>query len=79
MPSSNSQPSTSLNLLAPDGIIHVSFTQVLSGEQYLELLDVSKRAATVHSLQQSLLILGTQWGIGTVTKIISSKRTVAQV
>ena len=68
-------PSTALNLLADDGIIHVTFQVVLTPEQYVELTQATAAAPTVRALADALLALGQAWEIVTVTKIVSQKPT----
>lgn len=74
MQSRNSAPSTSLKLLARDGIVHVVFDRVLSGDEYLAILTASQEASSVDNLQQRLLVLGQTWGVVTDTKILSRQK-----
>ena len=74
MPSSNDLPSTSLHLLAPDGIVHVTFSRSLDGDESVALLKVSQTAQNVDQLVQSLRVLGEAWGLATTTRIVSRKR-----
>ena len=52
---------TSLRLLADDGIIHVTFEQVLTADQYVELARTSIEFSSVRSLDSALLALGRAW------------------
>jgi len=62
-----------LRLLAPDGIICVTFGKPLSGEQALAVLHATQTVKTVEELDQSLRDLGITWGISTQTLITSRK------
>jgi hypothetical protein len=62
-----------LRLLAPDGIICVTFGQPLTGEQALAVLHTTQTVKTVEELEQSLRGLGSVWGVATETKIMSRK------
>jgi hypothetical protein len=75
---SNAQPSTSLHLLAPDGIVHVTFARPLSGDESVALLNASQAAQTVDELEHSLKYLGNAWGLPTTTAIVSRKREAAK-
>jgi hypothetical protein len=70
-----STPSTCLNLLAPNGIIHVTFDRVLTGDQYVELTRVVDAAKTVQQLENDLLAMGLKWGIIASTQLVSPKRS----
>jgi hypothetical protein len=74
MLSRNSPPSTFLHLLAPDGIVRVSFSRALSADECISLLDAADVAANARALEQSLQELGDACGIQTVTEIVSRKR-----
>ena len=65
-----------LRLLAPDGIICVTFGQPLSGEQALAVLNATQTVKTVEELEQSLRGLGAAWGVPTETLITSRKASV---
>jgi len=65
MPDSDPAPglSTSLSLLADDGIVNVTFAAILTGDQYSQLLEVTQRASMSDILIQELEALGQAWGI----------------
>lgn len=64
----NDEPST-LNLLAPNGVLRVTFTRSLNGDQCIALLKASQTAKTVEELEQMLIGLGVSWGIPTATEV----------
>jgi len=76
MPDNDPAPglSTSLSLLADDGIVNVTFAAILTGEQYAELLEVTQRASTSVSLIQELQVLERTWGIKTTARKARPKR-----
>jgi len=55
--------STSLNLLACDAILRVTFAGLLTSEQYGELLLATQRGSTAEALTHELLSLGKSWEI----------------
>lgn len=67
-------PSTSLNLLADDGVLQVTFETILTCDQYTELLATAHTATTVRALDHALRNLGQAWGILMSTRIIPPKR-----
>jgi len=76
MPDSDSAPglSTSLSLLADDGIVNVTFAAILTSDQYAELLEVTQRASTSVSLIQELQALGRTWTIKATARRARPKR-----
>jgi len=70
----DSAPSTSLNLLAPDGIIHVTFSTVLNSDQYSAFLAATDAAKSYRELEDSLRALAGQWGIQVTTEVLSRKQ-----
>ena len=67
-------PSTSLNLIADDGIINATFAGILKPDEYVELTEATAATTTVGTLQRALLALGEKRGVATVTQIVSQKR-----
>ena len=62
-----------LRLLAPDGIICVTFGQPLSGDQALAVLSATQTVKSVEELEQCLRELGGVWGVPTETRVLSRK------
>jgi hypothetical protein len=50
-----------LNLLAPDGIVRVTFARPPDPKQCVELLNVTENAKTADELVESLKALGESW------------------
>jgi hypothetical protein len=67
---------TCLKLLAPDGIVKVTFARPLDGDQSIALLQATQAAKHVDDLQQSLQRLGKAWNIQTTTEIVSRTKRV---
>jgi hypothetical protein len=62
-----------LRLLAPDGIICVTFGQPLTPDQALAVLSATQTVKSVEELEQSLRQLSDAWGVSTETRIMSRK------
>jgi hypothetical protein len=62
-----------LRLLAPDGIICVTFGMPLSGDQALAVLNATQTVHSVVELEQCLRELGNVWGVSTETRILGRK------
>lgn len=62
-----------LRLLAPDGIICVTFGQPLSGDQALAVLNATQTVKSVEELEQCLRELGDSWNVVTETRVLSRK------
>lgn len=67
---------TCLKLLAPDGIVQVTFAKSPDGDQSIALLKATEAAKHVDELEQSLQDLGKAWGIPTTTEIVSRTKRV---
>lgn len=65
MPENDPAPeATSLNLLAKDGILRVTFAATLTSEQYAELLRIATRGdSSVSALTVELFGMNQSWGI----------------
>jgi len=76
MPDNDPAPglSTSLSLLADDGIVNATFAAILTGDQYTELLQTTQQASTSVSLIQELQALGQAWGIKATARRARPKR-----
>ena len=66
-------PNSPLNLLAPDGILRVTFSQPVSEDQALAVRTACQSAQSVDQLEQAVAELGKSWAIPTFTEIISRK------
>ena len=62
-----------LQLLAPNGVVQVTFARALSAEQALAVLAATRNAMSAEELEQTLLDLGSAWGVFTLSDIISRK------
>lgn len=62
-----------LHLLAPNGVVQVTFACALSAEQALAVLDATRNAISAEELEQTLLDLGSAWGVFTWSDIVSRK------
>lgn len=58
-----------LNLLAPDGIVRVTFGQPLTAEQALAVIEAAQSAESADELEQAIYRLGQTWGLRTSAEI----------
>lgn len=65
-----------LNLLAPDGIVRVTFTQPPNPMQCVELLNVTEAAKSADELVDALKVLGESWGVETDAEVTSRAKRV---
>ena len=67
-----------LNLLASDGIVRVTFFEQLNQTQAVALLTATHVARTVDELAEAIRDLGSTWGVRVVTEIANrAKRPTA--
>ena len=62
-----------LQLLAPNGVVQVTFARALTAEQALAVLAATRNATSADELSDSLLDLGNVWGVFTLSDVISRK------
>lgn len=65
-----------LNLLAPDGIVRVTFATAPNPEQCVELLNTTESAKSADELVDALKALGESWGIKTEAEVTSRAKRV---
>jgi hypothetical protein len=59
-----SEQSTTLRILASDAILEVTFTGMLSPDQYSQLVEAVKAAKTAHEHVDAFSLLADQWQVG---------------
>lgn len=64
-----------LKLLAPDGIVRVTFATAPNPQQCVELLNVTESAKSADLLVQALRALGKSWDIHTEAEVTSRAKS----
>ena len=62
-----------LQLLAPNGVVQVTFATALTAEQALAVVAATRNATSAEELSASLLDLGSVWGVFTLSDVVGRK------
>lgn len=65
-----------LNLLAPDGIVRVTFATAPDPQQCVELLNATEAAKSADELVMALKTLGESWRVHTEAEVTSRAKQV---